>query len=129
MSVPPVVDFQGYLEDVRTLVLDDIRARLPTGEATSRLYAMVLEYPLRSAKALRPALCLATCRAIGGSLAVALPSATALELYHNAFLIHDDIEDGSETRRGSPTLHRAHGVPMAVNVGDAMLALALAPPP
>ena len=46
-----------------------------------------------------------------------------LELYHNAFLIHDDVEDGSLKRRHEATLHRKHGVPVAVNVGDGMLAL------
>ncbi len=87
----------------------------------------MLDYPLREAKALRPALCVATCRALGGSLEGVLKSAAVLEFYHNAFLIHDDVEDDSERRRDSPTLHRAHGVPIAVNVGDAMLALALEP--
>ncbi|MBK7976822.1 MAG: polyprenyl synthetase family protein [Deltaproteobacteria bacterium] len=87
----------------------------------------MLDYPLREAKALRPALCIATCRALGGQLAAVLPSAAMLELFHNAFLIHDDVEDDSELRRGAPTLHRAEGVPTAVNVGDGMLALALRP--
>ena len=52
-----------------------------------------------------------------------LRSAAAIELYHNAFLVHDDIEDNSELRRAEPTLHRLHGLPIAVNVGDGMLAL------
>jgi geranylgeranyl diphosphate synthase type II len=56
-----------------------------------------------------------------------LLSAAVLELYHNAFLIHDDVEDGSESRRDGLTLHRQQGVPIAVNVGDAMLALTLEP--
>jgi len=50
-----------------------------------------------------------------------------LELYHNAFLIHDDIEDGSLLRRNEPALHIEHGIPVAINVGDAMLSLALQP--
>ncbi|MBI5515788.1 MAG: polyprenyl synthetase family protein [Deltaproteobacteria bacterium] len=87
----------------------------------------MLDYPMRDAKALRPGLCIAVCRALGGRLEDALPTATALELYHNAFLIHDDIEDGSLLRRGRPTLHLLHGAPVAVNVGDAMLALSLQP--
>ena len=49
----------------------------------------------------------------------ALTVATALELYHNAFLIHDDIEDGSQSRRGADTLHRQVGVASAINAGDA----------
>ena len=91
------------------------------------LYELMLDYPLREAKGLRPALCIATCRALGGPLEAALRPAAALELYHNAFLIHDDIEDESHLRRGRPTLHHLHGVPVAINVGDAMLALSLQP--
>jgi geranylgeranyl diphosphate synthase type II len=72
-------------------------------------------------------LCIATCRALGGPLGGVLQSAAVLELYHNAFLIHDDIEDGSEKRRDGNTLHRSQGIPIALNVGDAMLALALQP--
>jgi geranylgeranyl diphosphate synthase type II len=51
----------------------------------------------------------------------------SIELLHNAFLIHDDIEDGSATRRGHPTLHELHGSPLAVNAGDALAVMALAP--
>jgi geranylgeranyl diphosphate synthase type II len=56
-----------------------------------------------------------------------LLSATALELFHNAFLVHDDVEDGSAYRRGAPTLFGGHGVPVAINVGDATNVLAMAP--
>ncbi len=52
-------------------------------------------------------------------------SAVALELLHNAFLVHDDVEDDSDERRGRPTLHALHGVPVAVNVGDALTLLGL----
>lgn len=118
----------AYLQDARSRVLREIRDILPPdGPETGGLYGMMLDYPLRPAKALRPALCLAACRLFGGGLDAALPTAAALELYHNAFLIHDDVEDGSELRRGRPTLQREHGVPIAVNVGDGMLALALRP--
>jgi geranylgeranyl diphosphate synthase type II len=87
----------------------------------------MLDYPLRPAKALRPALCVATCRALGEDASRALPSAAALELFHNACLVHDDVEDSSLKRRNGPTLHVVHGVPVAVNVGDGMLAIALEP--
>jgi geranylgeranyl diphosphate synthase type II len=118
----------GYLNECRAHVLDEIRALVPTDQRhTGGLYALMLDYPFRPAKALRPAVCLATCRMLGGALEAALPSAAALELLHNAFLLHDDVEDGSELRRGRPTLHREHGVAAAVNVGDGMLALALRP--
>lgn len=117
-----------YLEECRGLVLEEIRRLLPQGShAASFLYELMLDYPLREAKGLRPALCIAACRALGGTLEAALRPAAVLELYHNAFLIHDDIEDESLMRRGGPTLHRAQGIPVAINVGDAMLALTLQP--
>ena len=50
----------------------------------------------------------------------ARPVAAALELFQNWVLVHDDVEDDSETRRGRPALHREAGVPVAINVGDAM---------
>jgi geranylgeranyl diphosphate synthase type II len=83
------------------------------------------EYLGRGGKGLRPALCLATCEAFGGNLEAALPSAAALELLHTAFLVHDDVEDDSELRRGSPTLHQQYGRALAVNAGDGLAVLAL----
>ncbi|KUI36162.1 phosphoesterase [Mycobacterium sp. IS-1496] len=89
--------------------------------------ALLLDYPRRGGKALRPALSIAVCLGLGGHLDAVLPTAATLELYHNAFLIHDDIEDESWWRRGKPTMHIDHGVPIAVNVGDAMLSMSLQP--
>jgi geranylgeranyl diphosphate synthase type II len=116
-----------YLGECRALVLAEIERWIPGGREDAAFYGLMLDYPLRRAKALRPALCVAACRALGGTVEAALPTAAALELYHNAFLIHDDVEDGSLLRRDEPTLHRQHGVPIAMNVGDGMLALALQP--
>ena len=99
----------------------------PGERGSNGLYDLILEYPLRGGKALRPALSIAICLGLGGHLEAILPTAATLELYHNAFLIHDDIEDESWWRRGKPTLHIDHGVPIAVNVGDAMLSLSLQP--
>ena len=117
-----------YLADCRDRVLRKIQSIVPNdGRYGESLYRLMLDYPLRAAKGLRPTLSIAACRALGGHIDDVLPSAAVFELFHNAFLIHDDVEDQSELRRGSPTLHRAHGVPVAVNVGDAMLCLSLQP--
>lgn len=89
------------------------------------LYDLLSDYPFREGKGLRPAICFAACRAAGGRTEQALVSATALELFHNAFLVHDDVEDGSQFRRGEVTLFEAHGVPIAINVGDATNVLAM----
>lgn len=90
-------------------------------------YGLMMDYVARKAKGLRPGLCIAVCQALGGSLEEVAPSAAVIELFHNAFLIHDDIEDGSEERRGGPALHQTHGTPIALNVGDGLLALSLRP--
>jgi geranylgeranyl diphosphate synthase, type II len=97
---------------------------LPETEPRQHLWDLVREYPGRGGKAIRPALCLATTVAFGGELEEALPSAVALELLHNAFLVHDDIQDASLRRRGLPTLHAQYGVPLALNAGDALAILA-----
>jgi geranylgeranyl diphosphate synthase, type II len=87
----------------------------------------VRDYPGRGGRSLRSSLCIAVARAFGSSVADAVDSAVALEMMHNAFLIHDDVEDESDTRRGRPTLHVLHGVPIAINVGDALSVLSLRP--
>ncbi len=99
---------------------------LPSGEPRHYLYDLLPTYPLRTGKGLRPVLCMAACEAYGGTYDDALPFAAAVELLHNAFLVHDDIQDGSIRRRGRPALHVEHGVPLALNAGDALAALATA---
>lgn len=121
-------DFEAYLEEVRRDVELHMESLVPQDtDLRDSLYAPMLDYPKRRAKALRPTLCHAMCCGLGGRRTAVLPSATVLELFHNAFLIHDDVEDGSLLRRGQDTLHRKHGTPIAINVGDAMFAMALAP--
>ncbi len=117
--------FFEQLKDYRRLTLETLLRALPEREPRHDLYELVREYLDRSGKGLRPALCLATCRAFGGQSEDALNSAAAIEMLHNAFLVHDDIEDGSESRRGHPTMHTKYGVPIAVNTGDAMQALSM----
>ncbi len=75
-------------------------------------------------KRLRPIFCLLTCAEVGGEVTNAVPAAAALELLHNFSLIHDDIEDGDEMRRGRATVWAQWGVPQAINAGDGLFALA-----
>jgi geranylgeranyl diphosphate synthase type II len=91
------------------------------------LYDLVTDYPRRGGKMMRPSLCIAAARLYGAPIEHALRTAVAIELLHNALLIHDDIEDGSEQRRGLPTLHQIHGVPLALNAGDMLTLTALRP--
>ncbi len=116
-----------FLDKYKALTQDTLLKYFPQKEPREYLYDLIPSYPERSGKGLRPSLCIATCRAFGGSTESVLRSAAALELFHNAFLVHDDIEDGSEFRRGSPTMHTEHGLAIAINVGDAMNILSMRP--
>ena len=109
----------------RDLTLAEIDAALPSHEPRRHLYDLIRAHLSRSGKGIRPALCIATAKAFGGDERNAIPSAAALEMLHNAFLVHDDIEDGSEMRRSQPTMVAQHGVPLAVNTGDAMNAMSM----
>lgn len=116
--------FANALAAYRNLSTRALLAQIPK-HGPKHLYDLVAVYPSRGGKGLRPALCFATCAALGGSPLQALDSAVAIELLHNGFLIHDDIQDGSERRRGAATLYRTYGVPISVNVGNATFLLAL----
>jgi geranylgeranyl pyrophosphate synthase len=79
----------------------------------------------RAGKRWRPFLAVAAWRALAGPQAE-MPddlkkAAIAVECFHKASLIHDDIEDDDDTRYGEPTLHAEHGVPVALNVGDLLI--------
>jgi len=74
-------------------------------------------------KRIRPLLTLLTCAGTGGNWQDALPAAAAVELVHNFSLIHDDIEDNSDLRRGRKTVWKLWGIAQAVNAGDLMFTL------
>ncbi|HEY45740.1 MAG TPA: polyprenyl synthetase family protein [Anaerolineae bacterium] len=74
-------------------------------------------------KRIRPLITLLCCAAAGGDWQNALPAASAIELIHSFTLIHDDIEDHSDTRRGRATLWKLWGIPQAINTGDSIFAI------
>jgi geranylgeranyl diphosphate synthase type II len=112
------------LREVAKLVRRSMLDAIPDSEPSQWLYAPMREYPTRPGKALRPALCLSAGRAFGAEPNELLGLAVAIEMLHNAFLVHDDIADGSEIRRGRPTLAATHGVAAALNAGDALAVVA-----
>jgi geranylgeranyl diphosphate synthase, type I len=83
-----------------------------------------LVQPARTGKRLRPALAILTCEALGGAASDARGPAVAVELVHNFSLVHDDIQDESEYRHSRETVWHLWGAPQAINVGDALFALA-----
>ncbi|MEM7472976.1 MAG: polyprenyl synthetase family protein [Pseudomonadota bacterium] len=100
---------------------------LPNWEPLDYLYKPMADYPLRGGKYMRPSLCIATAAAFGAPPERAVKAAVSIEMLHNALLIHDDIEDESVERRGQKTLHELHGVPIALNAGDALAMMSLRP--
>ncbi|AWN22960.1 geranylgeranyl diphosphate synthase [Deinococcus irradiatisoli] len=113
---------------MRPELLELILGLLPDTHPRSEvqlLYEMMRDYPQRGGKGLRSELLLLSAQAHGarpGSEAWqrALWLGAVVELFQNWVLIHDDIEDDSEERRGRPALHRLHGLPLALNAGDAL---------
>ena len=75
-------------------------------------------------KRLRPLLTLATCDVLGGDIAVAKNQAIGIEIFHNFTLLHDDVMDNADMRRGKATVHRKWNDATAILSGDAMLTLA-----
>lgn len=118
---------KDLLETYGGMTRQAMQRYLPNREPKRYLYDLVSDYPQRGGRAMRPSICIATARAFGAPLKAALHTAISIEMLHNAALIHDDIQDESETRRGKPTLHTTEGVAMAINAGDALMLLGLKP--
>jgi geranylgeranyl diphosphate synthase, type II len=118
-------DLETYLKERRLQVeaaLDQALAlRYPETLYESMRYSL-----LAGGKRLRPILCLATCELAGGSLAMAMPTACALEMIHTMSLIHDDLPsmDNDDYRRGRLTNHKVYGDDVAILAGDALLTYA-----
>ena len=112
------------LRDVAKQIRRSMLDAMPDGEPAQWLYAPMREYPSRPSKGSAPALCLAAGRVFGASTDELMGIAVAIELLHNAFLVHDDVADGSLMRRGRPTLSASHGVAAALNAGDGLAIVA-----
>jgi geranylgeranyl diphosphate synthase type I len=79
--------------------------------------------PEATGKRIRPLLLLLCTAACEADWEPALPAAAAVELVHNFSLVHDDIQDNSDKRRGRSTVWVKWGAPMAINVGDALFVM------
>ncbi len=120
------LDLAALLADTETEIFRLVRDHDPS---TRGLYEMV-RYHLAldgsgasGGKRIRPLLGLLAYASIAGDHRRALPGAAAVELGHNFSLVHDDIEDGDIERRHRATLWTIHGIPQAINAGDALFSL------
>jgi geranylgeranyl diphosphate synthase type I len=87
------------------------------------LYEPLRDLISRGGKRIRPGLCMISCEAVGEEKQKALKIASFIEMVHNFTLIHDDIADRSELRRGDPCLHHKYGLGSAVNAGDGLFSV------
>ena len=119
--------FEGYLNMFAEPVGDIVNGYIAEGDHSdiSRyLYAPLLEYSKNGGKRHRPLICFAACAAVGGeNVDLATSAAAALEHFHTAALIHDDIADDAKTRRGMPCMHITQGEGLAINMGDLALSM------
>jgi len=92
---------------------------MPNVEPAS-VYSLCWDFLNRGGKRVRPYLMLTMIEAFNEDYKKGLELASGIEIFHNFTLIHDDIEDGSELRRGKPCIHIMHGIPLAINAGDGM---------
>ncbi len=122
----PPATFEEYLDCYAGRVGDIINAYIPSGthpDMDEYLYGPLMRYSQNGGKRHRPLICFAACLAVGGDVDRATSAAAAIEHFQTAALIHDDIADDSELRRGAPCLHLTEGVGPAINMGDLALML------
>lgn len=118
--------FEEYLDGCADLVGEIANRFIPQGthpDMDTYLYGPLLRYSENGGKRHRPLICFAACRAVGGDVMRAVSAAAAIEHFHTAALIHDDIADEAELRRGEPCLHLSEGLGLAINMGDLALSL------
>jgi geranylgeranyl diphosphate synthase type I len=108
---------QDELQRIGNLIENYLETHLARRNPT-RLWDAARHLPRAGGKKLRPFLTINTCRALGGSEEDALPPAAAIELIQTFSLVHDDIIDRDQTRRGVPTVHKKWGIPTAIVAGD-----------
>lgn len=111
-------ELDSIINEERTII-DSRLEKLFTDD--TQLHRMVNEVLLTGGKRLRAVLVLLVGQALGAAIDDLLPVALAYEVSHTASLVHDDIIDGGEWRRGAETLHRRYGMGHAITAGDALL--------
>ncbi|MEM1177025.1 MAG: polyprenyl synthetase family protein [Acidobacteriota bacterium] len=119
------LDLGALRDEVRTF-FDELALKELLGEPESETEKLGYAYLAEAGKRWRPFLTVAIHQALQDQPDLELSDdikkvAIAVECFHKASLIHDDIEDGDATRDGAETLHAKEGVPVALNVGDYLL--------
>lgn len=118
--------FKQYLEERSADIDEHLRTYFREGSHPDMgryLYEPLAAYSDNGGKRHRPLITLLACKAVGGDERLALRAGAAIEHFHTAALIHDDIADESQLRRGEPCMHITMGEGLAINAGDLALSL------
>ncbi len=118
--------FKKYLDDRSAEIDEHLRTYFCSGSHPDMdlyLYGPLSKYSENGGKRHRPLITLLACAAVGGDEKRALAAGAAIEHFHTAALIHDDIADDSQLRRGEPCMHITLGEGLAINAGDLALSL------
>ncbi len=119
------LDFALFLnehyQEIDELVASYYTGRGSTADMRRYLYGPLARFSANGGKRHRPAVCKLGCMAVGGDPSLAGSAAAAVEHFHTAALIHDDIADEGTLRRGEPCLHLTQGLGLAINDGDLAL--------
>jgi geranylgeranyl diphosphate synthase type II len=110
------------IDSLRERVNRTMRSRVE-GRRPEELYRPVQHVLAGDGKRLRPIVVLLVAESLGSTVDRALPAALAVELFHNFTLVHDDIMDGADQRRGQPTVHVKWDVGTAILTGDLLMGL------
>jgi geranylgeranyl diphosphate synthase type I len=116
-------DLMTSIAEVKDLVELRIERAL-THTSLDRLSGAMMHLVEGGGKRLRATLPWLVAKAVGDSHSGLLDVGAAIEIIHNFTLVHDDIMDDDDIRRGRPAVHIAYDLPTAINAGDAMLAIA-----
>ena len=111
--------FQDYLDTVNQAI-----AAIPYPQQPSQLYEPIAYHMALGGKRVRPVLTLMACEAMGCDTAGAIDAAVGVEMFHNFTLLHDDVMDNADVRRGKPTVHCRWNGNTAILSGDTMLTIA-----
>ena len=109
----------SYSTDITKTIEEELSTITPDNLGEASVYLT-----RAGGKMLRPALTLITAEAVGGNRESALKSAAAIELIHTFSLIHDDIMDDDDMRRGMPSVHKVWGEDVAILAGDTLFSKA-----
>ncbi|MFB6098512.1 MAG: polyprenyl synthetase family protein [Salinibacter sp.] len=111
-----------HVRDLRSRI-DEALPRVVEGETPPVLYDAVRHVLRAGGKRVRPVVLLLVAQSYGTAVDRALPAALAVELFHNFTLVHDDLMDEDDERRGGPTVHAKWDAETAVLAGDLMMGL------